>query len=128
MSLPNDEISRRVQQQLRQKGMTLSQCCDAFNFKYSEEIKANFIRRLNKDFLSRIARNDFKVCSVRISKLCEFLEIDQAGSSQGPLQVLSDQIREFSEQASKDARFRSRYSAVEKFLSGLNLQKLLDEF
>ena len=128
MNLPNFEISRLIRGRLQEERLTLLECCDAFNAKYSKEIEANDIRPLNKDFLSRTIRNDFKVCTTRISKLCEFLDIHEARSARDPLQVLSDQVREFTEQASNDAKFRSRYSAVEKFLSGLNFEKLFDEY
>ena len=107
--------------------MTLLECCKAFNSAYSAEIEADSIRPLNKDFVSRVTRNEFKVCSPRISKLCEFLEIYETESRTDPLQVLSDQVCKFREQATRDDEFRTRYSAVEKFLSGLNLQKLFDE-
>ena len=128
MDLPNAEIARRVRQRMKQKGMTLVTCCDAFNSTFSEEIDANATRPLNKDFLSRVARNNFKVCSPRISKLCEFLDIHEGTGSQGALQVLSDQVRQFREHAANDVQFRKRYSAIERFLSGLNLQRLLDEY
>ena len=128
MDLPNAEIARRVRQRMKQEGMTLVTCCDAFNSAYSEEIDANVSRPLNKDFLSRVARNNFKVCSPRISKLCEFLDICEGTGSQHALQVLSDQVRQFREHAANDIQFRKRYSAIERFLSGLNLQGLLDEY
>ena len=128
MNLPNSEISRRVRRRMQEEGLTLLKCCDAFNAEHSEAIEAKSIRPLNKDFLSRVARNDFKVFTTRVSRLCEFLDIHEARSTQDPLQVLSGQVRQFREQASNDVEFRNRYSAVEKFLSGLNLQKLLDDY
>ena len=127
MNLSNVEISRRIHQRVQEKRLTLLQCCEAFNSAYSSEIEANAIKPLNKDFLSRVIRNEFKVITPRISKLCEFLDIREARSPQDSLQVLSYQIRQFREQASNDSQFRNQYSAVEKFLSGLNLQKMFNE-
>ena len=127
MGLPDGEIARRVRQQLIQRKLTLLKCCDAFNSAYSAEIQAGSLRRLNKDFLSRVSRSDFKVCTARISILCEFLDIREDSETEDLLRVLSEQVRHFSDQASSDAQFRQRYSAVEKFLSGLNFEKLLDE-
>lgn len=127
MNMTNAEISRLVKRHIQLNGMTLLECCDAFNAKYSLEIDECSTLPLNKDFLSRIVRNDFKVCTDRISKLCEFLEIKEARNSMDRLQVLSDQVSKFREQASEDKEFRKQFSAVEKFLSGLNLEKMFDD-
>lgn len=127
MNLPNSEISKRVQRRMQEKGLTLSKCCDAFNTIYHREIEEGSIRPLNKDFLSRVGRNAFRVCSPRILKLCEFLEIHESSSKWDPLRLLPDQIRQFREQAGNDTEFRTRYSVLERFLCGLNLENLLDE-
>lgn len=128
MNMTNIEISRLVRQKLQYKGMTLIECCNAFNARYQAEIKTGSTKRLNKDFLSRVVRNDFKVCTERISKLCEFLGVRTAHSTKGQLQILSDQICELRRQSDRDAEFRNQFFAVEKFLSGLNLKKMLDEY
>ena len=127
MNMTNTEISRLVRRHIQLNEVTLLSCCDAFNIKYQAEINAGSMKPLNKDFISRVARNEFKVCTTRISKLCEFLKIKEANNTTDQLQVLSEQVTNFREQASKDKEFRKQYSAVEKFLSGLNLEKMFDE-
>ena len=125
MNLSNSEISDLVKWKLRRKGMTLKKCCEAFNNKYFKEIQSEALSPLNKDFVSRIARNDFKVCSDRVEKLCEFLDIKDSHGATDQLRILSSQISEFDRQAVEDADFKIKYSAIAKFLSGLNLENLL---
>ena len=124
MHLTNIQISQHVRRRLGQDGMTLSKCCDDFNSKYSAEIATNVTKPLNKDFLSRVSRNQFKVCTARVSKLCEFLNIQSTESVLNPLEILSEQIAQFQEELNSDAQLRKRFGAIEKFLSGLNLQEL----
>ena len=107
--------------------MTLEECCKGFNEKYAKEIMAGSVKPLNKDFLSRVTRNKFKVCSNRILKLCEFLEIEDFGAAFNHLEVLINQINEFEKQAEADAGFKARFSAIANFLNGLNLKKILGE-
>ena len=128
MNLTNREIARRVRTQLVQDGMTLSKCCDDFNSQYSAEIKAKTTKPLNKDFLSRVSRNRFKVCTARISKLCEFLDIPNTERLPSSLEILTEQIELFRAEVTNDAELRKRYAAIERFLTGLNLQELLDGY
>ena len=120
-------ISRLVKSALRANEMSLEECCKSFNNKYLKEIEAGNVRPLNKDFLSRVTRNDFKVFSVRISRLCEFLEIEEPHVEPDRLRILSNQIGEFENRASLDTDFKFRYSAIVNFLSGLHLERMLDE-
>ena len=125
MNLSNSEISNLVKRKLRPKEMTLKKCCEDFNNKYFKEIESEALSPLNKDFVSRVARNDFKVCSDRVVKLCEFLDIRASHGATDQLRILSDQISEFDRQAVEDADFKTKYSAIAKFLSGLNLENML---
>ena len=128
MNMTNSEIAQRVRNRLGQDGMTLSKCCDEFNAKHAADISANATRPLNKDFLSRVSRNQFKVCTARIARLCEFLDIQSPESVPHPLEILCEQIADFRREINKDADFREKYAAIERFLAGLNLQELLDEY
>ena len=127
MNLTNSEISRLVKDALNRKNMNIAQCCDAFNVRYRKEISAQEIKPLNKDFVSRVTRNAFKVSSARISKLCEFLEIEESSTKQDQLHILSNQIRQFENQSVKDASFERRYSNLRRFLSGLNLEQMFND-
>ena len=120
------EVSMLVKKRLRSKGLTLQGCCDAFNKEYSLQIAVGEITPLNKDFLSRVARGQFKVCSGRISKLCDFLDVGNEREHKHPLQTLVDQIGEFDQRSKRDIEFRKDFFVVRKFLSGLNLDKIMD--
>ena len=127
MDIPNNRASKLVKSVILAKRMTLEECCKAFNKKYAKEIKTGFVKPLNKDFLSRVTRNKFKVCSDRILKLCEFLEIEDSGVALNHLEVLKNQISEFEKQVEADTGFKARFSAIANFLNGLNLKKILGE-
>ncbi|MBO9490452.1 hypothetical protein J7384_08765 [Endozoicomonas sp. G2_1] len=73
--LTNFQIAELVKSELFQQGLSLRQCCEAFNAEYAEEIQAGF-PRLDKDFVQRIKKNNFEINSERVSKLCDFLKID----------------------------------------------------
>lgn len=125
MNRTSFEISKAVKMALKKKQMKLEMCCEAFNVKYIEDIDSGKLKPLNKDFVSRVSRNAFKVPSERVLKLCEFLEIEQSKYEPDQLQVLSDQIREFKVHAARNSDFEKRFSSLLKFLSGLNLEKML---
>ena len=125
MNITNLEISQSVKAALNAKQTSLQQCCEAFNSRYIEEIKARRLKPLNKDFVSRVTRNAFKVPSARVLKLCEFLEIEEPHLAPDQLRILSDQIREFENQAATNTAFKNRYSHLHRFLSGLNLDRML---
>ena len=127
MNLTNSEIALQVEQRLNDSRLTLEECCNDFNIKYSDEIEAGITKPLNKDFLSRVKREAFRVYSPRISKLCEFLEIEEALGIGEPLQDLSREIEEFRNYSNKHTGFRNRFPTVGKFLSGLNLKQMFDE-
>ena len=126
MNITNREISQSVKATLNAKQLSLQQCCEAFNIRYMEEINARRLKPLNKDFVSRVSRNAFKVPSTRVLKLCEFLEIEESYLAPDQLRILSDQIREFKKQAAMNTGFKKRYSHLHRFLSGLNLDQMLD--
>ena len=126
MNLTNLEISQLVKAALDKKQLNLQQCCEAFNVRYIEDIKVEKLKPLNKDFVSRVTRNAFKVPSPRILKLCEFLEIEEPHLERNQLRILSDQISEFENQAAMNADFENRYSNLRRFLSGLNLKQMLN--
>ena len=126
MNITSLEISQSAKAALKAKQMSLQQCCEAFNIRYMEEIDARRLKPLNKDFVSRVSRNAFKVPSARVLKLCEFLEIKKPHLAPDQLRILSDQIREFENQAATNAAFKNRYSHLHRFLSGLNLDQMLD--
>ena len=126
MNITNLEISQSVKVALNTKQLSLLQCCEAFNIRYMEEINAGQLTPLNKDFVSRVSRNAFKVPSTRVLKLCEFLEIEEPHLAPDQLRILSDQIREFENQAAMNTAFKNRYSHLRRFLSGLNLNRMLD--
>lgn len=127
MDIPNSKTSKLVKSAILAKKMNLEECCKAFNDKYSEEISSGRMKALNKDFLSRVTRNNFKVCSGRILKLCEFLEIEGLSAQPDQLQVLTNQIDEFEKQLETDPDFKARFSAIANFLTGLNLKKIRGE-
>ena len=127
MNIPNSKIASLVKSAISAKKMSLEECCKAFNNRYSEEIDSGLVRNLNKDFLSRVTRNDFKVCSRRILKLCEFLQIKAPDKQSDPLQVLTEQISEFEKKVQTDAGFKAKFSAIASFLDGLNLEKIRGE-
>lgn len=125
MNISNQDLSRLVKEALNDQELSLESCCKHFNNRYLKEINQGEIKPLNKDFLSRVTRNDFKVWSGRISKLCEFLKIqEKKGTSIDPLNLLSNQIKDFEEQMNSDKEFRKKYSAVFNFLAGLNLNQI----
>ena len=126
MNITNLEISQSVKAALKAKQLSLQQCCEAFNIRYMEEVDAQRLKPLNKDFVSRVSRNSFKVPSTRVLKLCEFLEIEEPHLAPDQLRILSDQIREFENQAAMNTAFKNRYSHLRRFLSGLNLDRMLD--
>ena len=127
MDIPNSKTAKLVKLAISAKKMSLEECCKAFNDKYSKEIGSGYMRPLNKDFLSRVTRNKFKVCSDRVLKLCEFLEISELDGQLDPLQVLTDQISEFEKQVQTDTGFKAKFSAIASFLTGLNLKKIRGE-
>ena len=127
MNLTNREISQSVKDALDRKNMNIAQCCEAFNVHYKKEIKARKMKPLNKDFVSRVTRNAFKVPSQRILKLCEFLEISATADRQDQLHLLTSQIRQFENQSASDAGFERRYSNLRRFLTGLNLEQMFDD-
>jgi hypothetical protein len=73
--LTNFQIAEQVKNELFRQGLSLRKCCEAFNAEYSAEIKAGF-PCLDKDFVQRIKNNNFEINSERVSKLCDFLNID----------------------------------------------------
>ena len=128
MNLTNHEISQSVKDALDRKNMNIAQCCEAFNGHYKKEIKARKMKPLNKDFVSRVTRNAFKVPSQRILKLCEFLEVAvDPAARQDQLHILTSQIRQFESQSASDAGFERRYSNLRRFLAGLNLEQMFDD-
>jgi len=124
MNISNKELSKLVKTALDDKCLSLESCCTLFNNKHLDQIEKGEIKPLNKDFLSRVTRNNFKVCSNRISKLCEFLKIEEVSEHDEPLQLLSVQICNFEKQAESDDEFRNKYSAIFNFLTGLNLSQI----
>ncbi|MXZ13853.1 MAG: hypothetical protein F4Y78_07635 [Candidatus Dadabacteria bacterium] len=127
MNIPNSKTAKLVKQAISARKMSLEECCRAFNAKYSEEINSGAVRALNKDFISRVTRNNFKICGSRILKLCEFLEIKEPDRQPDPLQVLIDQIGEFEKRVQTDASFKAKFSAIASFLVGLNLKRMRGE-
>ena len=126
MNAINDAISRSVRMKLRSEGMSIERCCLAFNEMYFREIESGHLKPLNKDFVSRVSRNAFKIPSDRVLKLCEFLEIENNYVEQDQLRILSDQILKFKLDAERNSEFSNRYSSLLRFLTGLNLEKMLD--
>ena len=127
MDIPNGKTAKLVKSAISAKKISLEECCKAFNERYSEEINSGAMKALNKDFLSRVTRNNFKICSDRVLKLCEFLEIEKSDKQSDPLQVLTDQINEFEKQVRTDAGFKAKFSAIASFLAGLNLKRIRGE-
>ena len=126
MNLTNSEIAKQIANQLQHRELTVEKCCKAFNLRHSDEISVNSIRPMNKDFLSRVKRGSFKVCSPRILKLCEFLEIGVGDSqeTEDPLCALSREIQEFKKFSDGDSDLEKQFPAIGKFLSGLNLDQM----
>lgn len=70
------EISQLVSMAIDKKGWSLRSCCSYFNARYYKEIESGDVVKLDKDFVQRITSNQFKVISLRVVKLCEFLNVD----------------------------------------------------
>ncbi|MDP8080080.1 hypothetical protein [Phocoenobacter skyensis] len=70
------EICANIFTALKKRGFTYEQCCHSFNHLYKEDIEMRGLKKLNKDFLYRIKKENFSPTNIRVVKLCEFLHID----------------------------------------------------
>ncbi len=121
MNVTKKNLSRLVKRALISKNLSLEECCYLFNNKHLGLIESKKMKPLNKDFVSRVSRNDFKVISERVSKLCEFLEIERIPVENDPLELLASQIDVFEKEIDSDINFKNKYSAIHAFLNGLNI-------
>jgi len=127
MNITNSDLSLLVKKAMKDKNINLEECCNMFNNRYLQQINRNELKPLNKDFVSRVCRGEFKVLSHRISKLCEFLEIQEINDNDEPLKVLMHQIDEFQSEAKVNLNLKRKYFAIINFLAGLNLNPIQKE-
>lgn len=121
MNIANLNVSTSIKQRLKEKDMTLEDCCKAFNNKHKEEILNKLVRPLNKDFLSRATRGNFKVLNERILKLCEFLEIKDPQKIKMHSYGLFEQINQFETLAKKNPTLKERFPQILTLLEALKL-------
>ncbi|SBS33363.1 hypothetical protein MSP8886_02730 [Marinomonas spartinae] len=70
------QISADIEIALEYKGLTLSECVEAFDSRYDAEIAKGKKLPMNKDFISRAKNGGFKVVSRRVLDLCELLDVN----------------------------------------------------
>ena len=91
-NLTNSQISERVKQALKMKEMSVRRCCELFNASGFSEFHDHKKMVIDKDFVQRIKQNKFSVVSLRVSKLCEFLEIDLKAGTPSKTHGMSEQF------------------------------------
>ncbi|KYK82850.1 hypothetical protein SC936_00270 [Aggregatibacter actinomycetemcomitans serotype e str. SC936] len=69
-------ISIDIDNALKEKQLTLSDCVTQFDSFYSSAIRNGEIMPLNKDFIQRVRKGKYKVVTNRIIQLCKFLHIN----------------------------------------------------
>lgn len=79
-SLTNFELSKAVDDSLRARKWSVTTCCNEFNAFYQNDINTGGVKKLNKDFVHRVRKNNFSVVGGRVELLCGFLKIDLEGS------------------------------------------------
>ncbi|CQH38050.1 Uncharacterised protein [Yersinia frederiksenii] len=85
-------ISGEVNRILLERKMTVRLCSDLFNSKYRNQIDTRECPPMTKDFIQRVRTGQFKVFTSRVSKLCDFLNIDQT-QFVGRTTTMSDELR-----------------------------------
>ncbi len=91
--LTDKELSKAVDLALREDGRSLEKICDDYNSMYSKEISQRTVRPLNKDFVSRLRNNRFKVRSERVLLFCDFLGIN-LNKEKSQIAVIEQQAKE----------------------------------
>ena len=121
MNNPHQHIAAQIRRKLDAKGMTLEEVCQQHDLQYAVDIKESRAKRLNKDFLSRVQRGDFKVMNERISKLCEFLNVDIEKSATPTKSQLLLQIQDFQLLAeTENQTLKLRFPALLNFLKQIS--------
>ncbi|MEI7190310.1 MULTISPECIES: hypothetical protein [Pectobacterium] len=70
-------ISGEVNRILSEKKMTVRLCSKEYNNRYRCQIDTGECQSMTKDFVQRVRTGRFKSFTPRVSKLCDFLSIDQ---------------------------------------------------
>ena len=92
----NEEISLKIDNELKMRRLSTRKCVSQFNKKYAKEISNKTIEPLNKDFVQRLRHNNFKVVSKRVRDICSFLDIDLGTRHSIELSPsLTDQFKKF---------------------------------
>ena len=99
-----------------------------FQRKYAKNITAGSVKPLNKDFLSEVTKDKFKVYSSRKLQLCEFLEIGNSGVVLNHLSRnlsrsdKADQINKSRRQIETDAGSKAGFLEITNFLNEFDLK------
>lgn len=80
--LTNKQISHAVTNSLNSRHWSVTTCCESFNKRFKQELKAGAMMKMDKDFVHRVRKNQFSVVSKRVVFLCEFLEVDLNSSGE----------------------------------------------
>ncbi len=68
-------IASRIDEKLRQKGISVRACADGFNRYFKDAINSNDTKLISKDSIQRIRNAQFKLPNQHVSELCDYLEV-----------------------------------------------------
>ncbi|SMM97929.1 hypothetical protein SPONL_1689 [uncultured Candidatus Thioglobus sp.] len=68
-------IASRVDEKLKQDGISVRACADGFNHHFKDAIKGNKTKLINKDSIQRIRNSRFKLPNQHVSELCDYLNV-----------------------------------------------------
>lgn len=117
------ELSKRVKQSIDNQNLTLEKCCDLYKRRYSREIESGNLSEINKDFVSRVKRGEFKTFSPRVAKFCELLEINlEIGTktSLHDIPKIAEEISDFICLTSTDESMKKRFASLRFFLGEIS--------
>lgn len=123
--LTDKELSKAVDLALREDGRSLENICNDYNSMYLKEIQKGKRKPLNKDFISRLRNNRFKVRSKRVLFFCEFLGVEPNKKESQPT-ILEQQVREltlFIRKQKNAPEFEELWNFLGKIFANTNLQK-----
>lgn len=91
--LTDKELANAVDIALREDNRSLEKICEDFNQLYSIDINEGSKKPLNKDFISRLRNNNFRVRTERILYFCEYIGVDLQ-QKPSRLNAIEQQVRE----------------------------------
>ena len=68
-------IASRIDEKLKQDGISVRACADGFNHHFKGAINGNKTKLINKDSIQRIRNARFKLPNQHVSELCDYLNV-----------------------------------------------------